>query len=144
METSYTETGDDGSSTDTQLGEKDSTYDSIDDDLSEEISKKHTPLTNFNPDNCVFRITDGMNVMNSDGKIYADEGGTALSWSASNIDYDGESDKTVLISLVKKGKDLGVDVNSISYAVVDAVGVNSKGSFSPVPNLFEYSDWTCA
>ena len=131
----------DGSSHDIQNAEKDSTYDSADDDLSEENSTSNVPLTNVNPEDCVFRITDGVNMLNTYGEIYTedpeDEEQTPLEWSASDVSftYNNETDKTVLISLVKTGNTIGLGVNNLSYAIVDiddeeyykTIGVKSQG-----------------
>lgn len=80
-----------------------------------EMVKNYTPMGNITPANIKVRITDGTHLLNSDGQKWK-TGDTALEWDSTTIGLTNEN-KTVLISLMKVGNLLGVDVNNKSFVV---------------------------
>lgn len=84
--------------------------------IDPELNKTETPLIDLTPDNCVFRITDGENLLNSEGNIYK-TGDIALQWDATTAGLSAESN-TVTITMVKNGVNLGIDINNKSFVVV--------------------------
>jgi len=73
------------------------TYDDVEneDDIVD-FTTDYTPITNVDPDNIQFRITneEGL-VLNSDGRIYTSESETPLIWDSEDIDF-GDYDYTVI------------------------------------------------
>ena len=81
-----------------------------------ELKKNYSKLSNINPQNCKFRIADeAHNVLNSDGNKYH-EGDVALEWDSSDVGLT-DNTQTVVITLLKQGNLLGVDVNNKSFVV---------------------------
>lgn len=83
--------------------------------IDEELDKDYTPIVNLNPTNCVLRITDGTNLLNSDGGIYQD-GDTPLQWSSSDAGFEDDT-QTAVITIIKNHTKLGISVNDKSFLV---------------------------
>lgn len=81
-----------------------------------EMEKDYTPMGNINPSNVKLRITDGKVLLNTDGKPYKNDGDTALEWSSATVGLQ-DNTQTALISLMKVGNLLGLDVNDMSFVV---------------------------
>ena len=85
-------------------------------------SPDYTPVLNFDPTKCDFRITDGEHLLNTDGGIYQ-TGDTALKWDCTDIGVTATGYPSYFITLQKKGNEIGVTINNKSYCVT-GVGVN--------------------
>ena len=90
-----------------------------------------TKETNINPEDLTFRITDGREILNTNGTPYDedDETQTPLSWS----DVTFPEGNRVVISLEREGKNIGIAINNRSFVVVseDNAGGTSKGYIDP-------------
>ena len=85
-----------------------SQYNSTDDEIESIYAPKFVPITNLNPSDIVFRIT-------KNGEVYND-GTNDYIWSNTDAGFS-TSNPSCIISLVKDGANLGVDVNSKSFVV---------------------------
>ena len=87
----------------------------------------YTPITNMDPTNVEFRITDADGlVLNSDGVVYADDSDTPLVWSSEDIQFDGSEDN-IAFSLSMVNGDLGLIVNNRSFVVPSSDTAGEKG-----------------
>lgn len=80
----------------------------------------YTPITNIDPSTIHFRITNGLEVLGTDGLVYdgTDENIEALCWEGSDITgFDGTGN--AVISLQKEKNYIGLTVNNKSWAVLD-------------------------
>ena len=96
---------------------------------SDEPDPVFIPITNLDPTRCDFRITDGTNLLNTDGNIFQDDGDTALSWDCSTCGLDDTDYPHYAITFQKKGNLLGITINEKNYAVT-SIGYNPS-SFIP-------------
>lgn len=85
-------------------------------------SPEYTPVLNFNPANCDFRVTNGKDLLDINGQIY-DGSETALKWDCSDIGFTDENYPRYFISLQKEDNNLGITINHKSFCVA-SVGVN--------------------
>ena len=108
------------------------------DDIEEEDDivefPPYAPRQNVNPEAIEFRIVNrNLEVINSDGKVYVDDGEqTPLVWTSDDVGFTGE-DRHVLITLSKERDFVELSVNERSFVVLDnSVGdVVSTGFVSP-------------
>ena len=89
----------------------------------DELEPVFAPITNLDPSKCDFRITDGTNLLNTDGRNYQVNGGTPLSWDCSDVGLSPTNYPAYAITLQKKGNKLGITINEKNY-VVASVGYN--------------------
>jgi hypothetical protein len=82
-----------------------------------ETGKDYTPINNIDPSRCDFRITDGENLLNTDGEKWT-TGDTALRWNCEDVDFDDTNYPSYTITLQKYNTILGVTINEKSYCVV--------------------------
>ena len=77
----------------------------------------HTPVTNMDPEDVEFRITDrdGL-VLNSDGLVFTEEDDTPLVWSSTDIGFDGSEDN-IAFTLSMNNGNLGLIVNNRTFVV---------------------------
>lgn len=114
--------------TETQT-EKASTYNINDDQLYYyDTSPQNVEVLNLDPTICTFRITDGENLLNTDGEIYQDDEDTPLEWECTDAGLDTENTYSV-ISLCKQNNIIGMTVNSSSFAVLGEYSVDEPSAF---------------
>ena len=82
----------------------------------------YTPIVNLNPAHCDFRITNGKDLLDINGRVY-DETDDPLLWNCTDIGFVDTDYPSYFISLQKKGNELGITINNKSYCVA-GVGVN--------------------
>ena len=82
----------------------------------------YTPIVNLNPSHCDFRITNGKDLLDINGRI-SDETEDPLLWNCTDVGFVDTDYPSYFISLQKKGNQLGITINNKSYCV-SGVGVN--------------------
>lgn len=88
----------------------------VDDRVS--FATDYTPMSNVNPSNCEFRITDeNLNLLNNNGDIYTGSGSeTPLEWTNTDIGFD-DSVNNVVIKLNSVRNVVGLTCNNKSFVV---------------------------
>ena len=116
----------------------------------------YTPITNLNPANTNIRITDGENLLNSQGEIYNpnDETQTPLQWTSTDIGFDTSITHAV-ISLCMMKRTIGLTVNdkTLLYPLPDdptptedsnIIGLQQKGyvdyTIDTEEGIYTYTD----
>ena len=105
-------------------------YDTEVDEPYDEIANEHDetdipvyfpPVQNLDPANCEFRITNPCGkLLNTNGEKYDDNDPeqTPLSWDCPDTGLDGEDYPSFLITLQKRGNNIGMVCNEKSYCIV--------------------------
>lgn len=78
----------------------------------------YTPQTNIDPKNVQFRITNGLEVLGTNGLVY-DGTGKPLLWNGKDIPSFINNNQSAIISLQKEKDYIGVTVNEKSYAILE-------------------------
>lgn len=103
------------------------------------FDKDYTPVTNIDPTNIVFRITNGLEVLGTDGLVYTgeDEDVEPLLWTSEDIGFE-DNTQSAIISLQKEKNYIGMTINEKSFALLDnpPVGDINK-SYSTIENTIE-------
>ena len=115
-------------------------YDDVEDvDDIVDFDKDYTPVTNIDPTNVVFRITNGLETLGTDGLVYTgdDDEIEPLLWTASDVDFE-DNTQSAIISLQKEKNYIGMVINEKSFAILDnpIVGDIDK-SYSTIENTIE-------
>ena len=115
-------------------------YDDVEDkDDIVDFDKDYTPVTNIDPTNVVFRITNGLETLGTDGLVYTGDDDTVepLLWTASDVDFEDDT-QSAIISLQKEKDLIGLVINEKSFAVLDnpIIGDIDK-SYSTIENTIE-------
>lgn len=88
-----------------------------------------TQETNITPANLIFQITDGREILNTNGKPYDSDDPTQTPLYWDNIQFP--QNNRVVISLEKEGNTIGVAVNERSFAIINGAGDTNKGYIDP-------------
>ena len=112
-------------------------YDDVEDiDDIVDFDKDYTPVTNIDPTNVVFRITNGLEVLGTDGLVYTgdDDEVEPLLWTASDVGFEDDT-QSAIISLQKEKNYIGMVINEKSFAILDnpIIGDIDK-SYSTIEN----------
>ena len=112
-------------------------YDDVEDiDDIVDFDKDYTPVTNIDPTNVVFRITNGLETLGTDGLVYTgdDDEVEPLLWTASDVGFEDDT-QSAIISLQKEKNYIGMTINEKSFALLDnpIVGDIDK-SYSTIEN----------
>ena len=112
-------------------------YDDVEDiDDIVDFDKDYTPVTNIDPTNVVFRITNGLETLGTDGLVYTgdDDEVEPLLWTASDVGFEDDT-QSAIISLQKEKNYIGMVINEKSFAILDnpIVGDIDK-SYSTIEN----------
>ena len=105
-------------------------YDDVEDiDDIVDFDKDYTPVTNIDPTNVVFRITNGLETLGTDGLVYTGDDDTVepLLWTASDVGFEDDT-QSAIISLQREKDLIGLVINEKTFAVLDTeiVGDNDK------------------
>ena len=115
------------------------TYDDVEDeDDIVEWDTDYTPMTNIDPTYTVFRITNGLEVLGTDGLVYdgLDDDIEPLCWEAGDVDFEN-NDQSAIISLQKTKNYIGLTVNEKSWVLLDNVDTSAgdqKKAYSTIEN----------
>ena len=98
----------------------DDTYEDVYDPDDITIFEDYTPITNINPANIQFRVTNGIQVLGTDGLVY-DPTSTSepLTWNGSDIPEFVNNNQSCIISLRKEKNYLGLAVNEKVFATLE-------------------------
>ena len=112
-------------------------YDDVEDiDDIVDFDKDYTPVTNIDPTNVVFRITNGLETLGTDGMVYTGDDDTVepLLWTAEDVSFEDDT-QSAIISLQKEKNYIGMTINEKSFAILDnpIVGDIDK-SYSTIEN----------
>lgn len=112
-------------------------YDDVEDiDDIVDFDKDYTPVTNIDPTNVVFRITNGLETLGTDGMVYTGDDDTIepLLWIASDVSFEDDT-QSAIISLQKEKNYIGMVINEKSFAILDnpIIGDINK-SYSTIEN----------
>ena len=112
-------------------------YDDVEDiDDIVDFDKDYTPVTNIDPTNVVFRITNGLETLGTDGMVYTgdDDEVEPLLWTASDVGFEDDT-QSAIISLQKEKNYIGMVINEKSFAILDnpIIGDIDK-SYSTIEN----------
>ena len=118
----------------------DDTYEDVED--SDDIvnwDEDYTPVTNIDPANVVFRITNELGtLLGADGLVYtSDDDVEPLQWESADVGFEDNSQQAI-ISLQKEKNYIGLTINGKSYAILDdePAGDIDK-SYSTIENTIE-------
>ena len=105
------------------------------------FNEDYTPVINIDPTNIVFRITNGIEVLGTDGLVYdgTDEEIAPLCWEASDVDFENNN-QSAIISLQKEKNYIGLTVNNKSFVLLDNISDTAgdiNKAFSTVENTIE-------
>ena len=105
-----------------------------------EWAEDYTPITNIDPTQINFRITNGLEVLGTDGLVYTgdDVNVSKLEWEGSDIPSFVDNGQSAIISLQKERNYIGLTVNEKEYILLDnpVVGDVDK-SFNTIANTIE-------
>ena len=112
-------------------------YDDVEDvDDIVDFDKDYTPVTNIDPTNVVFRITNGLETLGTDGLVYTgdDDEVEPLLWTSSDVGFEDDT-QSAIISLQKEKNYIGMTINEKSFAILDnpIIGDIDK-SYSTIEN----------
>ena len=112
------------------------TYEDVydEDDLVEFDDK--TPLTNINPANVRFQITNELDqVLNTDGYVYASgDLAPALMWASSSVSFENNN-QSAIISLRREKDYVGLTINEKEYATLeDSINGDVDKSYTTTDN----------
>ena len=101
-------------------------YDDVEDqDDIVDFDEDYTPITNIDPSNIVFRITNELDeLLGTDGLVYTgeDESIAPLCWSSSDLSFEDEN-QSALISLQKEADYIGMTINEKEYVLLDNIPI---------------------
>ena len=105
------------------------TYDDVEDEDDIVIFNDVTTYTNLDPADVVFRITNGTDVINTDGLPYDEDNpeDTPLIWESDVIGFENNY-QPVILTLIKAGGDIGMDCNNKSYTIAGEDSVEPMGN----------------
>ena len=94
------------------------TYDDVEEEDDIVVFNDVTTYTNLDPDNVVFRITNGEDVLNTDGLPYDEdnESDTPFIWDSETIGFENNY-TPVVVTLIKEDGNIGLDCNDKSYSI---------------------------
>ena len=113
-------------------------YDDVE-DPDDIVEFDYTPVTNLNPTNIVFRITNGLETLGTDGLVYTGEDDTIepLLWTASDVGFE-DNTQSAIISLQKGKNYIGMTINEKDYALLDTIPVGDVDkAYSTIENTIE-------
>lgn len=101
----------------------------------------YTPITNLDPTTTSFRITNGIEVLGTDGEVYTglDPEIEPLLWEGSDIPTFVDEEQSAIISVQKEKNYIGITVNEKSWVLLDDdeyVGDADK-AFATIENTIE-------
>ena len=115
-------------------------YDDVEDiDDIVDFDKDYTPVTNIDPTNVVFRITNGLETLGTDGMVYTGDDITVkpLQWTASNVGFV-DNTQSAIISLQKEKNYIGMTINEKDFALLDNIPVgDTDKAYSTIENTIE-------
>ena len=115
-------------------------YDDVEDiDDIVDFDKDYTPVTNIDPTNVVFRITNGLETLGTDGMVYTGDDITVkpLQWTASNVGFV-DNTQSAIISLQKEKNYIGLTINEKDFALLDNIPVgDTDKAYSTIENTIE-------
>lgn len=109
------------------------------DDIDYDEEADYTPIININPSYLELRITDGENVLNTDGTLVKNDGGTPLIWTAEEAGLT-DNDPSIAIQLAKIKNKFCVTTNVRSMAVAAGVGAESKSFIETLTSIADVED----
>ena len=113
-------------------------YDDVE-DADDIVEFDYTPVTNLNPSNIVFRITNGLEVLGTDGMVYTGEDDTIepLLWTSSDVGFE-DNTQSAIISLQKEKDYIGMTINEKDFALLDTIPVGDiDKAYSTIENTIE-------
>jgi len=128
--TTYIYDGDDNPATDD--------YDDVE-DADDIVEFDYTPVTNIDPSNIVFRITNGLETLGTDGLVYTGEDDTIepLLWTSSDVGFE-DNTQSAIISLQKEKDHIGMTINEKDFALLDTIPVgDTDKAYSTIENTIE-------
>ena len=99
----------------------------------------YSPITNIDPDNIVFRITNEIGeLLDADGLVYTEDStADPLLWEAADLDFENE-EQSAIISLQKEEDYIGMVINEKSYALLDSIPVGDiVKTYTTIENTIE-------
>lgn len=104
----------------------------------------NAPVVNINPENIIFRITDGRVTLNTDGEVYdeTDPEQVPLEWNATDVGLTNVSDH-VLVSLKYTTNKLGLKIHNQAFNVFTdetLCGINTRG-YIPLNSIWNSQDY---
>ena len=102
----------------------------------------NAPVVNVNPTNLLFRITDGMEVLNTHGSVYDedDETQVPLEWNAEDLGLTSQTPH-VTVSLKYIGYSLGIKIQTKQFNVVDDDTLTGISDSGYITNVWSSSDY---
>lgn len=96
-------------------------YEDVYDEDDIVIFDEEPPVYNIDPSSTLFRITDGLQLLNSDGEIYdeEDENETPLCWTANDVGLNS-TDNSIVIQLLKTKNYIGLTIKDKTVAIVNS------------------------
>ena len=113
-------------------------YDDVE-DADDIVEFDYTPVTNLNPSNIVFRITNGLETLGTDGMVYTGEDDTIepLLWTSSDVGFE-DNTQSAIISLQKEKDYIGMTINEKDFALLDNIPVGDiDKAYSTIENTIE-------
>ena len=82
-------------------------------------SGDYTPVTNINPENIIFRITNELGeLLGNDGLLYQEGVNEPLQWASSSVGFQ-DNTQSAIISLQKEKDYIGLTCNEKEYVILD-------------------------
>ena len=103
------------------------------------FDKDYTPVTNIDPTNVNFRITNGLEVLGTDGLVYTgeDEDVEPLLWTSEYLSFE-DNTQSAIISLQKEKDYIAMVINEKEFALLDNIPVGDiDKSYSTIENTIE-------
>jgi len=113
-------------------------YDDVE-DSDDIVEFDYTPVTNIDPTNIVFRITNGLETLGTDGLVYTAEDDTIepLLWTSSDVGFE-DNTQSAIISLQKEKDYIGMTINEKDFALLDNIPVGDVDkAYSTIENTIE-------
>ena len=113
-------------------------YDDVE-DSDDIVEFDYTPVTNIDPTNIVFRITNGLETLGTDGLVYTGENSAVhpLLWTSSDVGFE-DNTQSAIISLQKEKGYIGMTINEKDYALLDTIPVGDiDKAYSTIENTIE-------
>ena len=113
-------------------------YDDVE-DSDDIVEFDYTPVTNIDPTNIVFRITNGLETLGTDGMVYTGEDDTIepLLWTSSDVGFE-DNTQSAIISLQKEKDYIGMTINEKDFALLDNIPVgDTDKAYSTIENTIE-------
>ena len=115
------------------------TYDDVENEDDMVIwDTDYTPLSNINPDNIIFRITNGLELLGSDGLVYTgdDDEVEPLCWTSEDVGFEND-DQAAVIQLKKEKSYIGMTINEKDFVLVDNAPGDINKAYTCVQNTIE-------